>query len=280
MSEYTNIFEFTRFRKFLAEYQEKREAADPSFTRTEFCNRLGLPRTRSYFNDVVHGKALSQTMLGRFLDVLELSPDEAAYFEAMVEADQGKTPELREAALQKMLSLNPNPQVIMDPDSYEYYSKWYHSTVYAILDVMDVGDDVSELAEKIFPPVKQQNLQESIRLLVKLGLARRDERGFWKPTKDNLSTVQQSRDARVFAYQQQCLDLSKLALSSSAKESRDMTSMTFSVSHGAVERIDKEMEKFKTKMRTIVSGDSEPPTEVLHLNLHLFSNLKKEGEKK
>jgi len=43
VSEYANIFEFTNFWKFLAEYQEKRDAADPSFMRTEFCNQLGLP---------------------------------------------------------------------------------------------------------------------------------------------------------------------------------------------------------------------------------------------
>ena len=50
MNTFVNIFEFTKFRKFLAEYQERRQAAEPSFSRTEFCNLLGLPNTRSYLS--------------------------------------------------------------------------------------------------------------------------------------------------------------------------------------------------------------------------------------
>ena len=65
MNTFVNIFEFTKFRKFLAEYQERRQAAEPSFSRTEFCNLLGLPNTRSYFNDVVQGKRVTDNMRER-----------------------------------------------------------------------------------------------------------------------------------------------------------------------------------------------------------------------
>ena len=69
MNTFVNIFEFTKFRKFLAEYQERRQAAEPSFSRTEFCNLLGLPNTRSYFNDVVQGKRVTDNMRERFINV-------------------------------------------------------------------------------------------------------------------------------------------------------------------------------------------------------------------
>lgn len=274
MSDFVNIFEFTKFRKFLAEYQERRQASEPSFSRTEFCNVLGLPNTRSYFNDVVKGKKVTANMLTRFIDVIGLKGNEAKYFEAMVNFDQGKTALVRDAAFAEMMKLNKNPQAIVDPDSYEFFANWYNSTIYAVLEILDVSDDVSELATKIFPPVSERRVLSSLALMQKMKLIRRDDRGFWKPTKDSMATVQQCKSQMVLQYQKQCLELSKQALDSEGKESRDMTTFTFSVSASAREKVEQAAEKFKEQIRKIVSADTETPTEVEHINLHVFSNLK------
>lgn len=275
MSEFVNIFEFTKFRKYLAEYQERRQAAEPSFSRTEFCSKLGLPNTRSYFNDVCQGKKVTDTMLGRFIDVIGLKGNEAKYFEAMVKFDQGKTAEVRDSAFADMMKLNKNPQAIVNPDSYEFFANWYHSTIYAILEVMDVSDDVKTLSSKIFPPVSEKKVQASLALMQKMELIRRDDRGFWKPTKDSMATVQQCKSQMVLQYQKQCLELSKQALDSEGKESRDMTTFTFSVSAKARQKVEEAAEEFKDVIRKIVTADNDAPTEVEHINLHVFSNLKK-----
>ncbi len=278
MSTFVNIFDFTRFRKYLAEYQERRQAAEPSFSRTEFCNLLGLPNTRSYFNDVVQGKRVTDNMRERFINVIGLKGNEAKYFEAMIDFDQGKTAQVREAAFDAMMHLNKTPQAIVDPDSYEFFGNWYNSTVYAILEVMDVADDVSELASKIFPPVSEKKLQASLKLMQKMNLVRKNESGFWKPTKDSLATVQQSKSQMVLQFQKQCLELSKQALESKGTESRDMTTFTFSVSKNAQKQVETAAEKFKAQIRHIVTADSEKPEIVEHINLHVFSNIRENNE--
>lgn len=279
MSTFVNIFDFTRFRKYLAEYQERRRASEPTFSRTEFCNLLGLPNTRSYFNDVVQGKRVTDNMRERFINVIGLKGNEAKYFEAMIDFDQGKTAEVRERAFDAMMRLNKTPQAIVDPDSYEFFGNWYNSTVYAILEVMDIADDVSELAAKIFPPVSEKKLQASLELMKKMSLIRRDERGFWKPTKDSLATVQRSKSQMVLQFQKQCLELSKQALESAGKESRDMTTFTFSVSKKAQKQVETAAEKFKAQIRRIVTADSEKPEIVEHINLHVFSNIREDASK-
>lgn len=274
---FANVFEFTKFRKFLAEYQERRQAAEPKFSRTEFCNQLGLPKTRSYFNDVVQGKKVTKTMLGRFISIIGLEGDEARYFEAMVNFDQGKTAEVRDAAFADMMRLNKNPKALVNPDGYEFFANWYNSTMYAILEVMDVADDLTELSERIFPPVSVKKLQAGLALMERMALIRRDERGFWKPTKESMATVQQCKSQMVLQYQKQCLELSKQALDSSGKESRDMTTFTFNASVEARQRVEEAAERFKEEVRKIVAADSGTPTEVEHINLHVFSNLKNSG---
>lgn len=271
---FANIFEFTKFRKFLAEYQERRQAAEPSFSRTEFCIQLGLPNTRSYFNDVVQGKKVTDTMLKRFIDVIGLKGNEAKYFEAMVNFDQGKTAVVRDNAFAEMMKLNKNPQAIVNPNSYEFFANWYNSTIYAILEVFNVSDNANDLAAKIFPPVPEKKIQSSLALMQKMELIRKNEQGFWKPTKESLATVQQCQNQMVLQYQKQCLELSKQALESEGKESRDMTTFTFSISAEGREKVEKAVEKFKEQIRKIVTADTATPTEVEHVNLHVFSNLK------
>ena len=279
MSAYVNIFDFTKFRKYLAAYQEKRQEAEPTFSRTEFCNQLGLPNTRSYFNDVVQGKRLTDNMLDRFIGVIGLKANEAKYFKAMVRFDQGKTAEVRDQAFSDMMRLNKTPQAIVDPNSYEFFGNWYNSTVYAILEVLDIGDDLTELAEKIFPPVSEKHLKSSLALMQKMDLIKRNEHGFWKPTKESLATVQQSKSQMILQFQKQCLELSKQALESKNGESRDMTTFTFAVSKTAQAKVEKAAEKFKEQLRQIVTADAEKPTIVEHVNLHVFSNLKQENNR-
>ena len=279
MSAYVNIFDFTKFRKYLVAYQEKRQEAEPTFSRTEFCNQLGLPNTRSYFNDVVQGKRLTDNMLDRFIGVIGLKANEAKYFKAMVRFDQGKTAEVRDQAFSDMMRLNKTPQAIVDPNSYEFFGNWYNSTVYAILEVLDIGDDLTELAQKIFPPVSEKHLKSSLALMQKMDLIKRNEHGFWKPTKESLATVQQSKSQMILQFQKQCLELSKQALESENEESRDMTTFTFAVSKTAQAKVEKATEKFKEQLRQIVTADAEKPTIVEHVNLHVFSNLKQENNR-
>ena len=103
MKNIVDIFQFTHFRKYLEQYQEKRVLADSSFTRTEICNLLGLPKTRSYFADVLRGKKVSSRMVDKFIDLLELDKKEAAYFKAMVQLDQAKNENVRAQAMEPLL---------------------------------------------------------------------------------------------------------------------------------------------------------------------------------
>ena len=66
MENYIDIYQFTHFRKYLEEYQAARVQSDPEFTRTGICNMLGLPKTRSYFADVLRGKKVSPRMTAKF----------------------------------------------------------------------------------------------------------------------------------------------------------------------------------------------------------------------
>lgn len=275
MNKYIDIFLFTHFRKYLEEYQAARVQAEPSFTRTEICNLLGLEKTRSYFADVLRGKKVSPRMVAKFIEVLGLDKKEAKYFETMVKLDQAKNDTLRKAYMDELLALHPNPQHILNTDAYEYYNHWYNSALFAILDAMDVTDDMAPVQKRIFPKVTLGKLKESLDLLERLGLARKNEDGFWKPTKESISSGPYNNAELVKQYQLQCFELSKQALITPPKAPAIMSTLTFSISSEAYKQLEAELQQFKAKARRIISEDRTKADGVYQLNLHLFPNLEK-----
>lgn len=278
MENFVDIYQFTHFRKYLEEYQAARVQQEPSFTRTEICNLLGLEKTRSYFADVLRGKKVSPRMVAKFIEILGLDKKAAKYFETMVQVDQAKNDTIRKAAMEELLRQHPNPQHIINTDAYEYYNHWYHSALFAILDAMDVGDDMAPVQKRIFPKVPLGKLSDSLELLQRLGLARKNENGFWKPTRESISSGPYNNAELIKQYQLQCFELSKQALITPPKSPTVMSTMTFSISSEAYKELEAAVQEFKAKARRIIGEDKAKADSVYQLNLHLFSNLDSEGK--
>ena len=275
MDKIIDIFQFTNFRKYLDEYQAARVQTDPDFTRAGACALLGLPKTRSYYNDIVKGKKLSSRMIPKFVEVLGLSKKEARYFETLVNMDQAKTATERNAFFEELLKQHPDSHRILNEDAYEYYNHWYNSVLFTALEVVDVSDDLEPIQKLIFPKVSVGTLKRSLELLERLGFVRKNEDGFWKSCRDSVSSGAYNNSDLVRQYQLQCFELSKQALLASDESSSDMGTFTFSVSDDAFKAIAKEIQGLKSKVRKIIMQDKKKATGVHQLNIHLFTNLKK-----
>ncbi|WP_173474606.1 TIGR02147 family protein [Fibrobacter succinogenes] len=275
MEKAIDIFQFTHFRKYLDEYQAARVLTDPEFTRAGACALLGLPKTRSYYNDIVKGKKLSSRMIPKFVEVLGLNKKEAKYFETMVNFDQAKTTTERDAFFDELIKLHPDPQHILNEDAYEYYNHWYNSVLFTALDVMDVSDDLEPIQKRIFPKVSVGTLKRSLELLARIGFVRKNEDGFWKSSRESVSSGAYNNSDLVRQYQLQCFELSKQALLANDDNPSDMGTFTFSVSDDAYREIALEIQNLKAKVRRIITQDKKEATGVHQLNIHLFTNLKK-----
>jgi uncharacterized protein (TIGR02147 family) len=248
---------------------------DPEFTRAGACALLGLPKTRSYYNDIVKGKKLTGRMIPKFVEVLGLNKKEAKYFETMVNFDQAKTTTERNAFFDELIKQHPDPHHILNEDAYEYYNHWYNSVLFTALDVMDVSDDLEPIQKRIFPKVSVGTLKRSLELLERIGFVRKNEDGFWKSSRDSVSSGAYNNNDLVRQYQLQCFELSKQALLADDDNPSDMGTFTFSVSDDAYKEIALEIQNLKAKVRKIITQDKKEATGVHQLNIHLFTNLKK-----
>ena len=276
-----NLFEFADFRKFLEEYQQRRQAQDKAFTRSRFCRELGNPNSRSYFNDIVKGnKFLSASYAERFARVMRLDEEESRYFRVLVDFNQAAYEIDRELLFDQLVALNRTPRKFVDPDQYTFFRRWHHSAVLSLLDIHEFRGDAADLAKRLQPTITAAQAQESIALLTKLGLIDKRENGTWKATEKTLDAGIYVQDELVKQYQLQCMDLARKALlKRNPGGAKNFSTITLSVSAAACAHIEKKLQKFKAEVRAIAHKDDLPADRVYHLNLHYFpqSNLEKIG---
>ena len=83
-----SIYAYNDFRKFLTDYQAARQKIQPSFSKSEFSRSLLLPNTRSYLNDVLRGKKVSETFVERIITAVGLGKHESQFFRTLVRFNQ------------------------------------------------------------------------------------------------------------------------------------------------------------------------------------------------
>jgi uncharacterized protein (TIGR02147 family) len=257
------VYAYTDFRRFLVDWLQARQGAEPKFNRSEMHRRLGLPNTRSYIPDVLAGKEVSPTFVDRFATALELGSDEGRFFRVLVRFNQARTPEEKELAFDQLVALNRTPRTILDPRHFEYYRHWWNGAVRAILSIHDLGDDFRKIASLLNPAITEGQAHGAIALLAELELITRNGKGFWKPTDHTLSTGEGAKGDLVRQLQSQQLRLVHLAaLHPSSDPGQVVATNTISVSDEGLELVRKRVERFRSELRSIVHKDSRPATRV------------------
>ena len=108
-SNLPNIFQYTDFRKFIADSIDYHRKNDANFSNGRFCEKLGIPNTRSYLNNVIHGRKVTETFQERFIKVFCLSGMEAHFFRLLVSHNQTEDRNIKEFYA-RLLTLCKMPQ--------------------------------------------------------------------------------------------------------------------------------------------------------------------------
>lgn len=265
-----SIYEYSDFRKYLNDYQRERYKTDKQFSRVQLCRKLGIPKSRSFFSDVINGKKVTETFVERFIEALELKRSEAHYFRILVNYNQASNADERNAFFEQLIAANKSPQTILSPEVYEYFGEWYHSVIRALLDVVDVTDNFKEVGSMLVPAISENKVRQSIDLMKKLGLIACNENGILKPVNKNISTGTFVQDELIKSFQRQCLKLAEEALSRKQAYPQTMVTKMVSVSLPAYKAIEQRLQRFLQEISTIVHNDDKSADRVYHLDIQLF----------
>lgn len=273
----TDLFGYIDYRKFLQDYYEEKKSAEPGFTHTYVCHRLGQEKSKSYFNNVISGRTdVTGTFIDRFITLLELTNDEAMYFRALVNYNQTTSAKEKEFFFDQLVRLNRTPHRIINDSEYIYYKEWYYSAVRSLLDVVDITDNCSQIVKRLVPSITVKQAKDAIRVLKSLGLIAPNSEGYLKATDKVLSTGSFMHDEIVRQYQMKCLEQAMNVIASGTSNAHRNITMSMSMSKECFERVSGKVDQFKSEIRSIVQKDTMKATQVYHINLNLFPMSKEE----
>jgi uncharacterized protein (TIGR02147 family) len=270
-----DIFTYIDFKKYLADYYNRRKAIDPGLTHAYLCHRLGQRGSKSYFSNVVKGvKTVTAEFANRFIDLLELNAEEAAYFRALVNYNQTYNPKEKEYYLDQLIRRTSTRDRLILTNEYAFYKEWYHSVVRAVIDIIDFKDDFTALAKMIVPPISVREAKKSICLLESMNLIKKDDRGYFRTTEKSVKTDDYVHDDLIVQYQIKCLELAKTTLLSKPQQPHDVSTNVISISGEGLKRIQKRLRKFREEVRALVQNDDKRADRVYQFDIQLLPSCK------
>ncbi len=259
------IYEFHDFRAWLAAWYAFESAeVEPGLSKSEVSRRLGLPRTRSYFNDILRGKPVSAVFVERLIDLTEQNRTEAKYFRALVRFAQASDTREREEAFDDVVALNRVPWAKAAGDSWEYYKDWRNQLVRALLLVEPCTGDWEALARKSLLPLSVAEIKKTILVLERLGMVGKGEDGIWRPAQPSISTGSEMGEKILRQAQMVQLEHIRddLLHDSEGRPPRKVTTSLVSISGPGLDRILLRMDRLRSEIRALAHRDPNPADRV------------------
>jgi uncharacterized protein (TIGR02147 family) len=263
MERKISVFDYTDYRKYLADYYRLQKSVNPAFSYRYFARRAGI-NSSGFYKELVDGKrSLSRSLILKFSDAIRLSKKEAEYFENMVYFSEASTVEERKLYFNKMMSCYESKAYRLLEEQYEYFSRWYYIVIRELISFVRFRDDFRGLAKMLNPPVREDQARKAIDILEKLKLIERDNEGFYHRTSPVITTGYPSDDTRVnllnvVNFQKEMLTMAHDAYDRHPLKKMDMSTLTLSVSEQTFLAMKEEIANFRKKLLSMAEKDDHP----------------------
>lgn len=269
-----DVFEYTDYSAFLRDYFEEKRRKIHFFSYRFFGQKIGVDPGNLV--KTLQGKRhLSETGIKRFIHYAQFSGREAKYFETLVQFKKAKKEHENKILFEKLMAIQRIDPYRLAPAQYEFYREWYHTAILALLHVIEFNGDYRSLAARIVPRISVRQARESISLLLKLNLVRKEREGKFVPTNHVLTTGKSWKSIAIRSFQQQSIRLALEALERFTPEERDVSTVSVAVAKEDMEEIKRVTGEYRRTILQIASA-SENPDGVYQLNVQLFPLSKQE----
>jgi uncharacterized protein (TIGR02147 family) len=214
---------------------------------------------------------LRVSSIGKLSKAMGLVKTERFFFENLVMFNQAKNIDEKMKYLEKLKKTTSTiKSYTLTDEHFEYFSRWYHAVVKELLNSMEFKGDCAGLAAMIHPPIKVSEVEQSILLLKRLGLAEEDENGSLKITLQFLSTSGISMQAlAVKNVQRKMAQLAADAIDSVPADQRDISGVSIGISQEGFFKAQEELAWCRQRLLEIAALDKQSDR-VYRVNLHLF----------
>jgi uncharacterized protein (TIGR02147 family) len=267
-----SIYDYLDYRRYLADWFEARRRTESGFSLRAFARKAGLPLSNSsFFSKVIAGKRnLTLDLQFRIAKALKLNSAEIKYFSLMVQMDQSKDPEGKRHLYAELAGHSKAKARVLGAEAHQYYSRWQNASVRAYFGLDQKENNPASIGRKVFPALPPSKVEDSIRLLLSLGLISKTANGYALRDR-NIAVDPESKDS---AGRLRILEMLKLAAEvfpHIPSQDRDFSAMTVYVSRQGYLQIREKIRAFREEVKAVVVAD-KAEDRIYTLAMQFFPN--------
>lgn len=208
---------------------------------------------------------------------LGLTENEMQYFALMVSFFQEKSTAKKNQLFLSLTSFQKKQKIKnLSQDHYEYFSNWYHPAVRELIRCSEFQNDPAWIAKKLFPPITKKQAKESLSLLERLDLIKKDHQGKYQQTARALSTDREIQSMVVRNFHKEMGKKAIESIDSTDPLLRDISGITFGLPASKIQDLKDQIVRFRKELTSTLGSLEEETDEVYHLNIQLFPLTKKD----
>lgn len=276
-----SVFEFDDYREYLRHFFETSKALNRRYSLRSFSDKLGF-QSKDFIMRIMKGeKNLAPTSILKIANNLQMDENEASYFEALVLYGQASNEEDRKQYHERMESIVATykftqQMLLTRAYQYEVYSHWYYSAIRSIIGMFGFDGDYKALGEKLTPSISEEQARNSVDLLERVGLIKKDLNGNWILTNPAISTGDKVIQQAFTNYHKESLALAADSITNAAPGERNISSVTLGISEESYKKIVKCLSEFRKKI-SMIANEDEKGGRVFQMNMQIFPLSKNGG---
>lgn len=262
------VRQYLEYRLYLHDHYESRRAEDGFFSYRYMARKVGMDH--GYLVKLLQQKVhLAEGHIPKFVEFCGLQGRDAEYFRTLVHFNKSKNPDETGLLFEKLMAMAGLEAHPVEKDQFEYYTAWYHSAIRALLGHLKFRGDYENLGKHLSPPITGKQARESVGLLERLALVRKDDEGGYRPTEALITTGANLQAAAVRQFQREMIKLAEESLVRHPKEQRDISTVTLSLEAADLGEVRERIAALRQSLMSLAAKSAKPDV-VYQLNLQLF----------
>lgn len=271
------IFDYVDHVKFMNDMVEYMKKEIKAFSFRYFAKKSGFASQSALKFFLDNKRNLSSDSISKICKGFSLEPTESKYFESLVKLNQETSNEKKNQYFHEMLKIQKKKKIkLISSDQYEYFSNWYNPAIRELVRCKDFQGDPKWIAKRIFPMISVIEARESLRLLERLGLICKNEKGDYILTERAVTTERELLSMSVRNFHREMGHRAVESLDAVSLDRRDFSGITFGLPASKVQKLKDKLNEFREELNSTLGSLEDETDEVYHLNIQLFPLTKKE----
>jgi uncharacterized protein (TIGR02147 family) len=263
------VYEYTDYRSYLRDVYTIRKKNDRGFSHRFISNCVGASSS-GWFSDILNGRiTLTKTFLTPLLQLLELRPREADFFELLVAYNQAENLEEKNRYLQKIIAFKDIEPLLINKNQFDFYRTWYFTALRELLLYYRFDGDYATLSQLCDPPIKPTEARQAIETLISIGLIAENETGVLRPVDKTVSKDSAFQSVHWRNFVVAMMNLAIESVDRHKAEERDLSSVTVGLSETALAIARQEVALLRKRLLAL-SEQVAKPDKIYQCNFQIF----------